>query len=331
MRDEVYKMGDKGVLTIASSGILYGLVTVGGSLLSKRGFSVLDISFFFIFFSILVLAPFSLKKDPRVFSMMKSNWKFFLSYALVNLFILLSQFGSLALGLNPPVVALLLYTQPIWTIIFGRFAFKETITSIKLGIIALALTGVFLVMNPFSLLAKSQAPSAGGLAPSTNLLFAEFLALIGGVFLSLWVILGKKGRVNRIKEPVSLTFAVRTFSVIPIGVVSLVAYVFRTGLFLSSSADFSFALIYLVLFAVFAGALPDYLFYRGVDKVPVMQAGVILLLEPVSATTLSVILRISVLSWLQLVGGAIILLSNYLVILERKKIQSQSDNKVIKA
>ncbi len=233
-------MEDKGVLTIASSGILYGLVTVGGSLLSKRGFSVLDISFFFIFFSILVLAPFSVKKDRKVFSIMKSNWKFFLSYALVNLFILLSQFGSLALGLNPPVVALLLYTQPIWTIIFGRFAFKETITSIKLGIIVMALIGVFLLMNPFSLLAKSQSPSAGGLLPSTNLLFAEFLALIGGVFLSLWVILGKKGRANRIKEPVSLTFAVRTFSLIPIGVVSLVAYVFRTGLFLSSSADFSF-------------------------------------------------------------------------------------------
>src|SRR5487761_1848811 len=239
MRDEVYKMEDKGVLTIASSGILYGLVTVGGSLLSKRGFSVLDISFFFVFFSILVLAPFSVKKDRKVFSMMKSNWKFFLSYALVNLFILLSQFGSLALGLNPPVVALLLYTQPIWTIIFGRFAFKQTITSIKLGIIVMALIGVFLL----------------------------------------------------------------------------------------SSADFSFDLIYLVLFAVFAGAIPDYLFYRGVDKVPATQAGVILLLEPVSASILSVILRISVLSWLQLVGGAIILLSNYLVMLERKKVQSQSENK----
>jgi drug/metabolite transporter, DME family len=138
-------------LSVASSGMLYGLVTVGGSLLSKHGFSVLDISFFYMFYSIIFLAPFAIKKDPRIFSKIRSAWKYLLVYAIVNLVILLMQFESLALGLSPPTVALLLYTQPAWTIIFGRVIFGEKITFTRLGIIALALFGVLLVTNPFSL------------------------------------------------------------------------------------------------------------------------------------------------------------------------------------
>jgi drug/metabolite transporter, DME family len=323
-------MEDRPRLSIACSGILYGLVTVGGSLLTRQGFGVLDISFFFIFFSVLALAPFALKKDCSIFSTIKSDWKFFSSYAIVNLCILLSQFGSLDLGLSPPIVALLLYTQPVWTIVFSRLAFKETLTTAKFGIIALAIIGVFLVTNPFSMLIHSQIASANSHPTSiANSLLAELLALIGGLFLSLWVILGKKGRMSKIKEPISLTFAVRAFSIFPIGLVSLVAYLSSSGLFLSSSADFSsLDLSYLVLFAIFAGALPDYLFYLGIAKVPATQAGVILLMEPISAAILSVILKISVLSWLQLAGGSLILLANYFVTLDDDKIKGQNDSNV---
>lgn len=304
------------ILSIASSGMLAGLITVGGSVLSRYGFSVLDISFFFIFYSILVLAPFALKTDSRIFSKMRASWKYLLAYATVNLLILLTQFGSLALGLSPPTVALLLYTQPVWTIIFGRFVFKEKITLTRLGIIALALFGILLVTNPFSLFSQSRPNSIVGSQHVEEIPFAEILALLGGIFLSLWLILGKKGRTDQLREPISLTFAVRTFSIIPIGLVSLAAYVFRTGFFLSAPQDFSFGVIYLVLFAIFAGAIPDYLFYRGVEKVLVIQAGVILLIEPISSAIISAVFKISVLSWLQLLGGALILLSNYLVISE---------------
>jgi drug/metabolite transporter (DMT)-like permease len=113
---------------------------------------------------------------------------------------------------------------------------------------------------------------------------------------------------------------VRTFSVIPIGIVSLLAYVFRTGLFLSSPENFSFGVLYLVLFAISAGALPDFLFYLGVGRLMAIQAGVILLVEPISAAILSSLFKISYLSWLQIVGGALILLSNYFVLLESRSV-----------
>ncbi len=306
------------VLSIASSGILYGLVTVGGSLLSRYGFSVLDISFFFMFYSIIFLAPFAIKKDPKIFSKIRSAWKYLLAYGIVNLVILLMQFESLALGLSPPTVALLLYTQPVWTIIFGRMIFNEKITPTRLGIIALALFGVLLVTNPFSLHSQIGSNYSIGSVSSRNVISAEVLALGGGVFLALWVILGKKGRADQLREPISLTFAVRTFSIIPIGIVSVLAYVLRTGLFLSSRENFSFGVVYLVLFAIFAGAIPDFLFYLGVERLMAIQAGVILLIEPISAAILSALFKISYLSWVQVAGGALILLSNYFVLLESR-------------
>ncbi|MDG6994927.1 MAG: EamA family transporter [Nitrososphaerota archaeon] len=50
------------------------------------------------------------------------------------------------------------------------------------------------------------------------------------------------------------------------------------------------------------------------NTVQSVQAGVILLLEPVSAAVLSALLLISNLGIFQLIGGALILLSNYFVI-----------------
>ena len=287
-------MDSKGTISIASSGVLYGLVTVGGSLLSKAGYSVLDISFFFIFYSIFVLAPFAIHRDPKIFSKIRSGSKFLLTYAVVNLVILIAQFGSLSLGLAPPTVAFLLYTQPVWTIVLGRYFFKEKVTMLRIGIVALAIFGVILITNPFSYVTNQSFSLANlGYLPTTNLILGESLALVGGLFLSLWVILGKKGRLEQFKEPVSLTFAVRTFSIIPIGIVALGALIFKTRLFLSSSQDFSFTIVYLILFAIFAGVIPDYLFYRGVGNLQAIQAGVILLLEPVSSAILSEIFHIS--------------------------------------
>ncbi|MGI0084303.1 MAG: EamA family transporter, partial [Nitrososphaerales archaeon] len=196
-----------GRFAIGVAGVFYGGVTVDASLLSKGGLSILDISFFFLVISIIPLVPFV--ASGNILRKMLSASRFLGAYALVNTFILFSQFGSIALGLSPPIVALLLYTQPIWTVIFGRSLFNEKINTVRLAVIAIALIGVILVTNPFSI-----QPSF------SNEPIAELLALLGGVFLSLWIILGKKGRLDNFKDPVELTFAVRSASCIPIAAIS---------------------------------------------------------------------------------------------------------------
>lgn len=298
-----------GRIAIACAGVLYGGVTVDASLLAKGGLSTLDISFFFLVISIIPLAPFVAGRD--IFRKILSSSRFLAAYALVNTFILLSQFGSISLGLSPAIVALLLYTQPVWTVIFGRAIFKEKIEVARILVIVVALIGIVLITDPFS----AQHPS---LSSGSNALFAELLALFGGVFLSLWIILGKKGRLENFKDPVELTFAVRSVSCLPIGGISFFAFVFGKGLFLGSPGSIYSNLWLLIVFAIFAGTIPDFLFYTGVEKVQPLQAGVILLLEPVSTAVLSAVLLIFSLSTLQILGGALILVSNYLVLRESR-------------
>src|SRR5579875_2043581 len=138
---------NEGIILITFAGVLYGFVTVGASILSSHGLSMLDISFFFLFLSLFPLAPFAARKGSLFFQF-SSNWRYLTFYSLVNTCLLLSQLGSIALGLPPATVALLLYTQPAWTVIFGRVFFQERINGTRIIIIILALVGAFLVTDP---------------------------------------------------------------------------------------------------------------------------------------------------------------------------------------
>jgi drug/metabolite transporter (DMT)-like permease len=73
---------------------------------------------------------------------------------------------------------------------------------------------------------------------------------------------------------------------------------------------------YMLLFEVFAMIAPQLCYYIGSRKVSASNAGIILLLEPVSASILSVLFLKEILSINIIIGGALILLSNYLVIKE---------------
>jgi drug/metabolite transporter (DMT)-like permease len=80
------------------------------------------------------------------------------------------------------------------------------------------------------------------------------------------------------------------------------------------SADFPVShWVYLLLFAIAGGIIPSFCFFKGLRVVDASVAGIILLLEPVSAALMAAILFGQTLSVTTLAGGALILLSNYLV------------------
>jgi drug/metabolite transporter, DME family len=296
-------MKDHGRLLIASAGIVYGTIAVGGSLLTKAGLSALDISFFYLLISVLRLLPFAI--TSHLFARMVKSWKYLSLYSLANTGLVVLQFESLKLGLAPGISALLLYTQPVWTIIFGRVFFSESVSRSRIGIIALALAGVVLIADPTSFFRD--------MGSGTNNIPGELAALIGAVFLSFWIILGKKGRLDVFQRPEELVFAVRASTFFLIALVCLATLVSGGKVFFDDPPAISRTLVPLIIFAIGAGTVPDFLFYSGIQNVEALQAGVILLLEPISAVILSVALMISTPSLIQVAGGALILLSNYFV------------------
>lgn len=288
-------------INVATAGIFYGSVTVGGSILSKTGLSTFDISFFFLAFSLVQLTPFVVKLE--FLSRLSKSWKYLSIYALVNTGLILLQFESLKLGLPPAVSALLLYTQPIWTVLLGRAIFSERIDRTKIGIILLALAGVLLIADPIAVMHEV----------GSGTFYGELAALAGGVFLSLWIILGKKGRLESFKSAGEMTFAVRGSTCVFVGIISVATLLTGNQVFFESTRLISENFVSLFVFSLIAGTIPDYLFYSGIGKLQSLQAGVILLLEPVSSAILSVLLVISTLTLLQVIGGGLILFSNYLV------------------
>jgi DME family drug/metabolite transporter len=296
-------MGEHGRLLIASAGLVYGTIAVGGSLLTKAGLSAFDISFFYLLISVLPLLPFAL--TSHLFARMVKSWKYLSLYSLTNTGLVLLQFESLKLGLPPGISALLLYTQPVWTVIFGRVFFSESVTRSRAGIIALALVGVILIADPTSFFRD--------MGSKTNNIPGELAALIGAVFLSLWIILGKKGKLEVFQKPEELVFAVRASTFVSVALICVTTLAAGDRVFFGDPSAISRTLVPLIIFAIGAGTIPDFLFYSGIQNVEALQAGVILLLEPISAVILSVALMISTPSVVQVVGGALILLSNYFV------------------
>jgi len=292
-----------GRILIASAGFLYGGIAIGGTLLSRAGLSAFDISFFFLSLSLVPLLPFVASKD--FFVRMRHSWRYLTAYSLANSGLVLLQFESLKLGLAPAISALLLYTQPIWTIIFGKLFFSEKIDITRIGVIVLALVGVFLITDPITLLQEVGSNASN--------LYGEIAALTGAVFLSIWIILGKKGRLDIFHKPAELVFAVRGSTLILVSVISLATLTTGAHVFLANPGDVTSNIIPLFAFAIVTGMIPDLLFYSGIEKVQALQAGVILLLEPISTAILSIVLLISTPSLIQAVGGALILLSNYFV------------------
>lgn len=299
----------KGSSPIFVAGILYGTTTVVASLLGRKGFSALEISFFYTLFSIIPLLPILTRR--AFIRKIAKRVRYVLSYSFATSLLLLFTFESLVLGLSPGITSLLAYTQPFWTIIIGRIFLAERMEKGRIGIVILALVGIFLVVDPINNLRQTNPSSLG--IPSSVLPYA--FALLGGICLSIWIIMGRRGSLEDFSDPLEMTFAVRggstVFTLIMIIVWEAVLNQFAT---LSAIQPIQSNLLILVLFSIASGLLPDFLFYLGVRNVDSVQAGLILLLEPISASVISVVLLRATFSIVQIVGGCLILISNYIAL-----------------
>jgi drug/metabolite transporter (DMT)-like permease len=280
--------------------ILYGTIIAGGHFFVNLGLSLFEISLYRVLFISLALLPVVLIK--RALLIKKRMLFFFIIYGLIGAFLELFQFGGIALGVPVAVVALLIYSQPIWTILFGRLILNEKITLRKFSAVFVAISGVILILKSWDI----QSPQS---------LLGIISSLLGGVFLSLWIIWGRiSGTSNQ--HYVTTTFGWTGFSVLWLLLLWPVVNIFITEpSVIRISTNFQLIYwLYLAIFAFIGGVIPHLFFYRGIQKVQAGVAGIILLLEPVSATLLASIFFNQTIGINIIIGGVLILISNYLVI-----------------
>jgi drug/metabolite transporter, DME family len=285
------------ILIILAAG-LFGFVTAGGRYFHEEGFSLYEIATLVVFIPIF-LAP--LLIFSRRFRPTLRLLPFFLSFGFIGASLQLAQFAGIALGLPVALVVLLLYTQPLWTTLLGRLVLQETITAAKLGAALLAFAGMVILVNPGR---PQEYPVSGLLA-----------AISAGLLLSLWVIWSRRSALKH-QHFVVTTFGFTLFSSLWL----LILYPLVGSLPLDSSLvrlDFGLYLDYwrmVVLYTVLAGIVPSFLVFYALKGVDASTAGILLLFEPISAAVLAYLWFEEALAPNVWVGGALILMANFVVI-----------------
>lgn len=280
--------------------VFYGFIAVGCQFFKEFGFSLYEIAFFTFLSGSLIMSSVLLLR--RQYMVQKKMFLFFLGYGLIGCLLQLSAFGAIVLGVPVAVAVLLLYTEPLWTVLFARPFLREPITWNKVVAIFFSLLGVFVVVDPSYF---GEVEGNPGL----------FLALLSGVFLSLWVIYSRESELHK-QHHFTTTFASMVFPLF-----WLLLFFPVLSFFVSDPGIVGFSLGFSVLYFVFffvyvfvAFIIPDTLFYTGLDFVSASRAGVIMPLEPISATLLACIFFQQPITLNILAGGALILFSNYVMV-----------------
>jgi drug/metabolite transporter (DMT)-like permease len=283
---------------IAGAAVLYGSVTVGGKLLYGMGFSLYEISLYPLVLTCAILAPWE-RSLGRV-AVPRGALSLFVVYGLIGALLQLSQFGGIVLGVPVSTVALLLYTEPVWAILLGRVLLLEPVTNRKLFALAATLCGMVVLV---------QGERVAGVS-----LLGLACAALGGVFLALWVVWGRKSGLRSgdyLGTTVAWSEASALWLLLLLGALLLTH---DGGAWHRLSWDHPWrGWLALGGFTVVAGILPDLLFFRGLRVVTASTAGIILLFEPVSAGLLAVLMFHEPLRLHVVVGGVIILLANFLL------------------
>jgi drug/metabolite transporter (DMT)-like permease len=291
----------QGYLFVSISGILSGFIIFGGAVFSSLGLSLFEISIFPYVLATIIVAPFAFYKG---LSFPKNKLGLLLFYGFVTAGAILTQFAGVVFGASVAVVVLLLYSQPVWTILISRFFLKEKVLFPQLVACVLVLIGVFFLVDPANLFSSSSW-------------WGVLFALLGGIFLSLWVVVSRE--IGKVNAPTSSIFFLKQV----LGLV-LTFLFYPVMLFLSSVPSVvSFSLnqplttwLLLIVYAFFITVVNHFLYLIGSKHISATNAGIILLLEPVVGIILSVVFLSQPLTLPIVAGGALILLGNYLVIVK---------------
>lgn len=287
---------------VSAAAVMFGTVTVGGQYFSDKGLSLYEIALFPLLFTFLMVLPGLLALRKRI---TLPKLSFSLTYGLIGALAELAQFGGIVLGVPVAVAALLLYSQPIWTCILSRILLDEAISRQKVVATLLTIAGIALLVKSAPGDGEYNAKGIGS-------------ALLGGVLISLWIIWGRKSGINH-QHYVVTTSTWSGFSAAWLIVLWPIFAHLTPGTGLSRISVRTLIEYWpqIASFALVAGVMPGLLLFRGLQSVPASSAGVLLLLEPVSATIMAIIIFSQRLNGYVVAGGILILIANAAIVNEQ--------------
>ncbi len=287
------------------TGILFGTLTTGGKFLMDKGLSAYGVAIFPLIIATILLLPYTIIliiKERIRFS--KRMLLYFLFLSLFGGIVRLAMLIPIELGIPIAIVILLIYTQPLWAILLEKAVLKQSVTKTKIFSIFIVLLGATILVGPTNL-------------KKFNLLGLS-ISLIGAMAMGAWLLYGRLNGLEK-HPPILTTFFYCFFNCSFI----LIFYLLTRSAF-KTNLTFNFFYgniwFYLVIYAIVSSLIPYLCLYKGLENVSASTSGIILLLEPVCASLIAAFFLNQPLTTNIIIGGILILLSNYFVIKYEMKV-----------
>lgn len=279
-----------GVVLVVLSAVGFGFMTIFALFAYQRGVSVPTLLFLRFLIACLIFFTFLILRF-RTWKISRSEflWLFLLGGILYTM--QSSLYFSSVKYISPSLAALLLYMYPLFVAILAVFIEGQKITWKIAVSIVLSLIGMSIVLGtPFG---------------SINF-FGASLALGAGLTYSVYIIIGNRV-VSKI-PPLVMSAYVALFASL-----SFMVFGFTTNSISLPTDRISWLAIFGV--ALLSTVLAISTFFAGMKIIGSTQASILSTIEPVVTAVLSFLLFQERLTWLQLLGGAIVLVSASLVVL----------------
>ena len=291
-------------LFLIFAGILSGGIVFGGKILALLGATPFEVMFYPNFIGALLALPFSWKSFNTIVSFpLAAN----LIFIVAVFAIAVGQYVPLFMNVSVTLVLLLLYLQPVWTILIEHFYFRRPVPPRNWFLVTAMVAGLILLINPF----------AGEIKFSW---LGITLALAAGIGMSLWILVTQYFSRHNIK-PAATYFCTCLYAAVPVFFLWLAA---RDYLMAAPDAVSILGLdptrhlwAALLLYSIFIYTPANTLVFYGNKNISPAVVGMILLLEPVTGITLDILFLHTPLTWNIIAGGAVILLSNLTLILKK--------------
>lgn len=293
----------RATLCVVAAGVLWGVISVFVNMLTDLGYSGVEICFARTVVCALLLGLFLLFYDRSLLRISPRHLWMFVGTGIVSLTLFSYCYFTTIITVEASIAVALLYTSPVFVMLFSALLFKERISTKKVISIIMTVVGCCLI--------------SGFIGSGSSMTPVSLLVGIGaGLFYALYSIFGRYALEHY--HPLTINFY--TFLFASVGFAFIVKPSQYAHIFLSGGR----AAAVIIVSGIVCGILP-YLFYTiGLRHLDTSVAGVLVAVEPLVGSLVGILGFRESADPLKILGIALILVSIVTLSIEPKKKEKET-------
>lgn len=282
------------------SGILWGTIGVFNRYYTSLGIASNNLVALRLSMGTALLFLYLALRDPKALKLKFKDLWIFAGAGILSIILFQTCYMITIQGSSLSLAAVLLYTSPVFVMIFSALFFKEKVTPVKMIGAGVTVVGCAL--------ASGIIGNGGNITPIV--LFTGILSGIGYASYSIWA----RAALNRGYKAITMTAYSFLFALIPL------LFVADYPTIVSGMKQDGFtALIMWILLALATEALPYLLYTEGLAGMETGKAAVTVAIEPIVATLIGIIFYKEKMTWISALGTVMVIAAIVILNLPQRK------------